>query len=144
MREDKHIAWQKFEDVIKNQVDSELISDVFKIVRNQQEVFNRVEADSEEPTYFDREEHPEDFGDSGAPSIQLSDALMNDISTASSFNCWIGHTDFSITPSIARKIEEVPGVEALRVHTRYRFLVGIGEMFDFQKVRQDIEKLKKD
>ena len=139
-----NIMWQKFEDVIKGQVDSELIGDVFKLVRRQQEVFNNGDEDSDERSYYD-EDSREDFSEEGsAPSIQLSNALMNDISTASTFNCWLGHTSFTITPAMAKMIEAVPGVEALRVHTRYRFLVGIGQMFDFQEVRQEIEKLKKE
>lgn len=42
---------------------------------------------------------------------------------------WMGHTNFDITPEVAKTIEETPGVETLDVFTRYRFRVAIGKAF---------------
>ena len=56
------------------------------------------------------------------------------------FDCWIGHTNFDITPSIKNNIELTPGVEALIILTRYRFFIGIGKLFSFRDVRVKIEQ----
>lgn len=42
---------------------------------------------------------------------------------------WMGHTNFDITESVAETIEQVPGVEALDIFTRYRFRVAVGKGF---------------
>jgi hypothetical protein len=42
---------------------------------------------------------------------------------------WMGHTNFNITPEIAREIELVEGVECLDIFTRYRFRVAVGKAF---------------
>lgn len=55
------------------------------------------------------------------------------------FEFRIGHTNFDITEDVALAIEETVGVESLTIFSRYRFMVGIGKMFDFRKVRLDIE-----
>ena len=44
-------------------------------------------------------------------------------------NLWYGHTNFDITNSVALTIEKFPGVEYLRICSRYRFLVGFGKAF---------------
>jgi hypothetical protein len=38
-------------------------------------------------------------------------------------------------------MKDVPGVEVLQVITRYRFIVGVGELFDIRNVRTNIEEL---
>ena len=57
----------------------------------------------------------------------------------SSFNCWIGHTNFDITPHTKHTLDNIPGIEFLKIYSRYRFFIGIGEMFDFADVRKLIE-----
>jgi len=57
------------------------------------------------------------------------------------FDCWIGHTNFDLTHEIAMKIEEVPGVEAFKIMSRYRFFIGIAQLFNFRDVRQDIQDI---
>lgn len=56
------------------------------------------------------------------------------------FKLWMGHTNFSITKRVAKTLKTVPGVEVLQIMTRYRFMIGIGEMFEFSDVRVAIEK----
>jgi len=56
------------------------------------------------------------------------------------FKLWMAHTNFSITPTIVEMIKKTPGVEVLQVITRYRFIIGIGELFDIHDVRLAIEK----
>lgn len=59
--------------------------------------------------------------------------------TAKLYKLWVGHCNFDITESIKEKIESISGVEILRIWTRYRFWLGVGNMFDDYKVQQDIE-----
>ena len=55
-------------------------------------------------------------------------------------DCWLGHTNFEITPSVKKTISETKGIEVLKVTSRYRFFIGVGKMFNFKTVRTDIEK----
>jgi hypothetical protein len=55
------------------------------------------------------------------------------------FKMWMGHTNFSITPEVVEVIKSVPGVEVLQIMTRYRFIIGVGELFDIRDVRSTIE-----
>ena len=57
------------------------------------------------------------------------------------FELWMAHTNFSITKEIAELIAKTPGVEVLQIVTRYRFIVGVGELFDIHDVRVAIEKV---
>jgi len=56
------------------------------------------------------------------------------------FKLWMGHTNFTINKNVAHIIKSIPGVEVLSIITRYRFLIGVGEMFDIRDVRTAIEK----
>lgn len=61
--------------------------------------------------------------------------------TAKLYKLWVGHCNFNITDSIKEKIESVEGVEILRVWTRYRFWLGIANLFDDFEVQNNIEKI---
>ena len=37
------------------------------------------------------------------------------------------------------KLEKVRGVEVLKICSRYRFFLGVGQMFNFSDVRKEIE-----
>ena len=56
------------------------------------------------------------------------------------WDCWVGHTNFSITNNIADAIENIEGVEALRILGRYSFFIGVGKLFDIKDVRTKMEK----
>jgi len=56
------------------------------------------------------------------------------------WDCWICHSNFDITNSIAEKIEQTEGVEVLKIMGRYSFFIGIAKMFEFAEVRHSIEK----
>ena len=55
------------------------------------------------------------------------------------WDCWIGHTNFEITASILSKIENIEGIEALKIMGRYSFFIGIARLFDIKDVRKKIE-----
>jgi hypothetical protein len=56
------------------------------------------------------------------------------------FKLWMAHTNFSITRRVVATIKKVPGVEVLQVISRYRFIMGVGELFTMRDVRHTIEK----
>jgi hypothetical protein len=56
------------------------------------------------------------------------------------YKLWVCHTNFDITPMTARSVEKVPGVEILRIWTRYRMWVGIANMFNTEEVQRAIAK----
>ena len=76
--------------------------------------------------------------------VPVSDDLVNEITLMSTFDCWIGHTNFDITPSVKKILNEVNGVEVLKICSRYRFFIGVGKMFEFKTVRENIERIIKD
>jgi hypothetical protein len=55
------------------------------------------------------------------------------------WQCWMGYTNFDLTHKVSDKMKIVDGVEALRIMSRYTFCVGVGKVFNFTKVRKDIE-----
>ncbi len=55
------------------------------------------------------------------------------------WDCWICHTNFDITNEIVEIIEEVSGVEVLKIMGRYSFFIGVAKMFDIKEVRHEIE-----
>lgn len=56
------------------------------------------------------------------------------------FKLWMGHTNFTINAKIANIIKCIPGVEVLTILTRYRFMIGVGELFNIRDVRTAIER----
>lgn len=59
------------------------------------------------------------------------------------FNFWIGHTNFSITETIADKLQNIVGVETLDIFTRYRFRISFGKAFTDRDVINSINELVK-
>lgn len=55
------------------------------------------------------------------------------------FNFWIANTDFDLTQEFLDKLDTVPGVEGIKIMSRYRFVMAIGTLFDATKVRLLIE-----
>lgn len=55
------------------------------------------------------------------------------------FKLWLADTNFSIIPQVVEIIEKIPGVEILQVISRYKFIIGVGELFDIRDVRVAIE-----
>ena len=57
------------------------------------------------------------------------------------FDCWVMHTNFDITPRIAKAIGIVPGVEVAKIITRYRCFIGVAPMFKFRDVANEIKEI---
>lgn len=54
-------------------------------------------------------------------------------------SCWIGHANFDLTHKELDVLNNAPGVECVRVMSRYRFFIGVGKAFEFTSVRSYIE-----
>lgn len=124
------VGWQKYEDLLQSQLESPLL-DMLHRQSGSSEDFE----DEEEVPYQDEQDRED-----GQILIPVNERLMENISIASNFNCWMGHTNFNITEEIQEKLSETSGVEVLKICSRYRFFIGIGKMFDFRKVRTEIEQ----
>lgn len=61
-------------------------------------------------------------------------------SFSKSFEFWLGHTNFDITPGVKDKIEATEGVEILDVITRYCFRVAVGKAFTGADVKISIQR----
>ena len=56
------------------------------------------------------------------------------------FNLWTVHTNFYIDDSISQCIELTEGVETLDIISPYRARVGIGRLFDAEKVQVSVRR----
>jgi hypothetical protein len=128
----KKIGWQKYEDFIEKQLSSPLLNTIIQNIAIQNIQANKNIDD-------DEEEDLEDLGELNT-MMPITNQLIEDVTMLSNFDCWIGHTNFDITPKIKDKLNQIPGIELLKICSRYRFFVGIGQMFDFKEVRKTIEQ----
>jgi arsenate reductase-like glutaredoxin family protein len=141
----KKIGWQKYEDYIEKQLSCPMLQNILQSMFPTAEDLiedNSDDSEDEDESYADEDE---DKKSSLAMVIHkmlpLTPQIIDDISVLANFDCWIGHANFDITPKIRDQLNKIAGVEVLKIFSRYRFFVGIGQMFDFQNVRYDIEKI---
>jgi len=140
------IAWQKYEDVIEKQLSSPVLLNLMKHMYKFNNINQQEETDElDNELTFDDDDEEDDHDDEEKYDAKdllmfpLSEKMLNELSILSSFDCWIGHTNFDITHGIKDKLNTVPGVEMLKIFSRYRFFIGIGKLFDFTEVRKTIE-----
>ncbi|NDD84726.1 hypothetical protein EBZ38_10725 [bacterium] len=136
MKKKLKIGWQKYEDLIEKQMSSPLIHTLMENIMSQ--FINSLPTDHVEG---EEDEQTSQINNLIPPPmmIPMSQQLIEDISMLSNFDCWIGHTNFDITHRIKEKLNEIDGVEILKICSRYRFFIGIGKMFNFSDVRKNIE-----
>ena len=128
---EKKIGWQKYEDIIEENISSPIMD---SILNKLAEKASEDEDEGYKDSYSESEETEETHA-----MIPMSKQLIDDISMLTNFDCWMGHTNFDITPKIKNALDLVKGVELLKICSRYRFFIGVGKMFDFKDVRQRIE-----
>tara|TARA_B100001564_G_scaffold55365_1_gene42164 strand:- start:1280 stop:1726 length:447 start_codon:yes stop_codon:yes gene_type:complete len=129
----RNIGWQKYEDQLENQMSSPLMNTILTGFTKQ---LPKIENEYEQEVEYEDEE---DDSDSGPLMLPMSQQLLEDISMLSNFECWVGHTNFDITPKVRNALDTIEGIELLKVCSRYRFFIGVGKMFDFKEVRKKIE-----
>ena len=132
----KRIGWQKYEDVLESQLTSPLIGHLLS------SMISKVDIDEEQTTdiYKPEDEEEEQQIAITNPFLSLSEDLLSDISMITNYDCWVGHANFDITPTVKDILDRVDGVEILKICSRYRFFIGVGKMFKFKSVRKDLEK----
>ena len=126
------IGWQKYEDVMEKKLSCPILTTVMQGMMSRN-------IDNEE---YDEDEIFEemDLQSNGTPNIiPVSEELLKEVTMLSNFDCWMAHTNFDITPQVKEKLDNVPGIELLKICSRYRFFIGVGTMFDFSDVRKNIE-----
>ncbi len=128
------IGWQKYEDVLENQLSSPLV----RIMLEQAMQALGGEQDIDEEEKLTTSEVAEERTES-THVLGMSDEMAQDAAMASNYDCWVGHTNFDITTNTFNTLNQIEGVELLKVVSRYRFFIGIGRMFHFKNVRQDLE-----
>ena len=131
----KKIGWQKYEDFIEKQFSSPLLNTVIQNFAMQNLTLEDDE-ESEEEYLADEEKDTSHLN----MMLPITRQLIEDITMLSNFDCWIAHTNFDITPRIKDRLNSIPGIELLKICSRYRFFIGIGQMFDFKEVRNKIEE----
>ena len=128
----KKIGWQKYEEVIEEQLDSPRLDMLYQKM-------GMVDLDDEDEDYVeDEDDQPTTHQNLMIP---IDSKLIENISLTQNFDCWLGHTNFNITKEIKDKLTRTEGIELLKICSRYRFFIGVGRMFDFGNVRKVIEDL---
>ena len=122
----RKIGWQKYEDMIESQMNSPLIDSLI----------NKTPEIEEDHYAVDSEELTAD----AEVLVPIDEQMLENITLTTSFDCWMGHTNFNLTDNTKSVLNKVDGIEVLKICSRYRFFIGIGKMFDFEYVRAIIER----
>ena len=133
------IGWQKYEDLLEKQINSPLIDMVAASILKPISINKEMDYP---PDYQEIQEEIEGYQEPDMSSAfsAMPEDLSNEIQMITNFDCWLGHTNFNISKSVKDRLENIRGVEVLKICSRYRFFVGIGRMFDFSDVRKEIEE----
>ena len=131
----KQIAWQKFEEIIQEQLKSPIVQ---MITDHHNEELEKYLGD-------DRDLLSEGLGEEGKlvsakPLLAMPNDLGEEIYMSSAYQCWVGHTNFDLDREMDYAISRSPGVEKSTVYTRYRFVVGFGKVFDADTAKNEIAK----
>jgi len=145
MKKTLKIGWQKYEDVIESQVNSPIIDQLYQSMIKRHNEYTSLE-DLTDEELEQLEEYINSQPNAQVPQeetmmMNIDENLAGEINLATNFDCWVAHTNFNLTENIRNQLDRVEGVELLKVFSRYRFLVGVGRMFDFSEVRKEIEKI---
>ena len=136
---DPKIGWQKYENVLEEQLTSTFFSDILQTIIEQHE--EQIDEEEYSETAYEDEVPPQENSHIFLSKAGMNQKLFNDLGMITNFDCWVGHTNFDITPKIKKDLDTVSGIEVLKIFSRYRFFIGVGKMFDFKNVRNNIENL---
>ena len=131
----RKIGWQTYQDLIEKQINSPMLNMLIDGLTNK--VADTMGLDNQdEIAYNDQQPEPMDLG----PMLPISNQLIEDMAMLSNYDCWIGHCNFDITEETKELLDQTPGIEVLKIISRYRFFIGIGKMFEFADVRKYIDE----
>lgn len=132
----KIVAWSKFENMIEDQMNSQLVKLMTEIHSKQLSTLLGKEREEQEIWGEDEEETEVQVTPTPVPTN-----LSDEIYMSAVYDCWIARTNFDLTTEMLLKVSLIPGVEKLIVLSRYRFFVGVGKLFNISDVRPAIEKI---
>ena len=113
MKKQKKIGWQKYEDVIEDQVSNPFIEHIVSKLASPIEESKDLPEEIQE--MLDISEEDDIMGDLAPGSVPISNELVQELSLAINYDCWVGHANFDITPSVMSKLKRTEGVEALKI-----------------------------
>ena len=122
----KTIGWQKYEDIIEQNISSPLMNSIMEKFNTIIDPSEKEDTNSWESVTSKKRKNIKHHG-----MVPISQQLIEDISMLNNFECWMGHTNFDITPEIRDRLDKIKGIELLKICSRYRFFIGIGKMFVF-------------
>ena len=130
----RQIGWQKFEETVDDQLKSPIVRMITD--HHNSEIERFFGDDSDIVSDMEGEEKIV----SAKPMIAVPTDVGNEIYMSSAYDCWVGHVNFSLNEELDEKIAKAYGVEASKVYTRYRFVIGVGRLFNASKVKTAVEK----
>lgn len=133
------IVWEKYEEAIRRHLRNELVDEYVDILH--QRSYRHDDDDDDDYGFGD-----DDFAFIGPQPmmmnpVPLSPHIQSAMSLCQTFDCWLGHTNFDIDKEFFEQVNKVPGVEGLKLFSRYRFLIGIGKAFQARSVMGQINQL---
>ena len=122
---DKYIVWEQWQDPMEPELSA-------------LEHFFDDDEDMQSYVGMRRKERPRPFALTPNGFVPIGDSNY----TLSQFNLWVGHMrGMKLTEDIAETIMNVDGVEVFDVFSPMRFRLGVGKAYEFQEVRQEIERI---
>lgn len=127
----RFVKWEKFENVISEGVLNfkRILATKMPELETEHSQFDDYADDDDEEDYM--------------PMIRvpITPDLLSSVKLSSSFNCWYLHTSFPIRESTIDQLDNARGIEMVKVVSRYRYLIAIGQAFELKDVRQEIENI---
>ena len=116
------IGWQKYEDLLEKQINSPLIDMVAASILKPISINKEMDYP---PEYQEIQEEIEGYQEPDMSSAfsAMPEDLSNEIQMITNFDCWLGHTNFNISKSVKDRLENIRGVEVLKICSRYRFFI---------------------
>lgn len=141
----KIIKWQTYEDYVNTNLNISKMMMTGQTIKPEIDDEDRNSEDFLDGAFdsYDDEEDDDDEESLVFMRFPVTPDLLSSIKLATTFDCWVAHSNFDITPTIHDQLNDIPGVELLKVLTRYRFLIGVGKVFEFTNIRHEIRNTLK-
>ncbi len=132
MKNEPLIVWEKWSDPFGQEMDDAKWTDYDNQISNNfvdpmEDEYDEEEIEEDEQQIIEPPSMPKGIRVIASPMGLIP---YNELTAPCKiFNFWVGHTNFNISPKVAKIIEESDGVEILDIFTRYRFRIAIGKCF---------------
>jgi hypothetical protein len=107
------------------------------------------DEDDTEQIFFNDDDDDDDDDDLEGIDLKLPKILVtpmgpfrvdDSLNPFRHYEFWMGDTNFNLSAKVVAILEKIPGVDKLRILSRYSFVIAIGTMFEFSNVRREIEE----